>query len=544
MKSRLFLFRKSLLLAGALLALPMSVWAWESPNDTTDKTPNNWYHLDKGEDQWVGVSTEKAYRELLAGRTSLPVVVAVLDGGVEVEHEDLNDNIWVNEDEIPGNGIDDDNNGYIDDVHGWNFLGGKDGKNVDGAPLELTRLYRQLKGKYDAASPENLSKKEAAEYALYKDLKEKYDQKKSESEQTFAVLTQYLQIYQFAYPYLEHKLGDKPVSAENVRALEIDNDTLRAVKDFMLFALENEWDEAFLQEGYDYYKSQLDNSLNLELFPRQIVGDDPNNLKEKYYGNNDVTGPDADHGTHVAGIIGAARNNGLGMDGIADNVRIMAVRVVPDGDEYDKDVANAIRYAVDNGARVINMSFGKDYSPHKKIVDKAVKYARKKGVLLVHAAGNDNENIDEVDNFPTANLKSSHSGKRVDNWIEVGASSWENNEELAAEFSNYGDRFVDIFAPGVEIYSTTIGNSYERNQGTSMAAPVVSGIAALLYAYYPDLDYKAVKDIILSSAVRFEDLKVKQPGSEALVNFGSLSATGGVVNAYEALKLAESRYGK
>jgi subtilisin family serine protease len=242
----------------------------------------------------------------------------------------------------------------------------------------------------------------------------------------------------------------------------------------------------------------------------------------------------------VSGIIGAIRGNDTGIEGIAHNVRVMMVRTVPDGDERDKDVANAIRYAVDNGAQIINMSFGKSYSPHKRVVDDAVKYADSRGVLMVHAAGNDGENVDETPSFPTAVFED---GGRAQNWIEVGASSWKGADSLVAPFSNYGHDRVDVFAPGVDILSTAPGGGYEQQSGTSMAAPVVSGVAALLMAYYPDLTAADVKRIILESATRLTDRQVLRPNSEGLpgpaVPFGTLSATGGIVNAYEAIRMAE-----
>jgi subtilisin family serine protease len=244
------------------------------------------------------------------------------------------------------------------------------------------------------------------------------------------------------------------------------------------------------------------------------------------------------HGTHVAGIIGAVRNNDVGVDGIAPSVKVMMVRAVPDGDERDKDIANAIRYAVDNGAQVINMSFGKAFSPQKAAVDSAVRYADAHGVLMVHAAGNDAENSDVKASFPSPNYLG---GGRAQNWIEVGASSWKSGESLVAPFSNYGHTLVDVFAPGVDILSTVPGG-YERDSGTSMAAPVVTGLAALLLDYFPTLTGADVKRIILASAVRHTDQSVQKPGGGS-VRFGELSATGGIVNAYAAIKMAMDQTG-
>jgi subtilisin family serine protease len=296
-------------------------------------------------------------------------------------------------------------------------------------------------------------------------------------------------------------------------------------------------DPAELPEVREAYETQLKYGLDPAFDPRPIVGDDYAETGERSYGNRDVTGPDASHGTHVAGIIGAVRGNGVGVDGIAPSVRIMAVRAVPDGDERDKDVANAIRYAADNGAHIINMSFGKAWSPGKGAVDDAVKYAESRGVLLVHAAGNDGEDLAQTANYPNPFFEG---GGRAASWIEVGASSWKPADSLAAPFSNYGHEQVDVFAPGVDILSTEPGGAYGRNSGTSMAAPVVSGLAALIMAYYPELGAADVKRIILESATRLGDRVVLRPGSQdgARVPFSTLSATGGVVNAYGALRLA------
>ena len=282
-------------------------------------------------------------------------------------------------------------------------------------------------------------------------------------------------------------------------------------------------------------------SYNLDYQPRSIIGDDLNNLAEVGYGNNDVIGIDTDnfHGTFVAGIIAAKRDNDIGIDGIANDVQIMALRTVPDGDEYDKDVANAIRYAVDNGPKIINMSFGKGYSPNKKYVDEAVRYAEKNNVLLVHAAGNAGDNIDEVPNYPTKKLNEK---EIATNWLEVGASSWGDDNQLAASFSNYSHKTVDLFAPGVQIYSTAPGNKYDESQGTSFASPVTAGVAAMLLSYYPHLSPVDIKDILMQSTRKFDGLMVIKPGTkDKEVDFAKLSVSGGIVNAYEAVKLAESR---
>jgi subtilisin family serine protease len=293
-----------------------------------------------------------------------------------------------------------------------------------------------------------------------------------------------------------------------------------------------------LKEGADHFQSAVEYGLNPTFDSRSIVGDDFNNPYEKHYGNNDVKGSDPKHGTHVAGIIGANRKNEIGVKGIADNVEIIAIRVVPpSGDERDKDIANGIIYAVDNGAKIINMSFGKDYSPQKEAVDKAVKYAEEKGVLLMHAAGNESENLDNTSQFPTRYYTNKKPAKT---WMEIGASSWEGDSSFVASFSNFGKKSVDLFAPGVEIYSTTPANTYENLQGTSMACPIATGIAAMVWSYFPDLSAEQVKTILNQSTRKFDGLKVIAPGNMDVVPFNQLSITGGMVNAYEAVKLAQT----
>jgi cell wall-associated protease len=532
--------------------------ARDTANEDTANIPKDWFLKDPETDHFQGISVEKTYMTLLQGKPSKTVLVAVIDSGIDIEHEDLKDIIWTNEDEIPANGVDDDKNGYIDDVHGWNFLGGKDGQNVDEDTYEVTREYARLKPLYENMEESKVSKKNKAEFALWQRVKAKYERDFKSNKDQYDQYKQQYDLYDNAYTTLDFcdsviskSMGGRAVMKSSLSAVETTNDTIRFAKETLNKVLEyvdgdiavseflNELKQylAQLKEGLDHYGTAVEYGYNLEFNSRKIVGDDPNNLYEKGYGNNDVEGPDARHGTHVAGIIGANRNNELGIKGIVDNVRIMVLRAVPNGDERDKDIANAIIYAVDNGARVINMSFGKAFSPQKEAVDKAVKYAESKGVLLVHAAGNDGDNIDKEENFPTKVL---NNGAEVRNWLEIGASSYGADEHFVATFSNYGKKSVDLFAPGVEMYSTVPNNQYEDLQGTSFASPATAGVAALLLSYYPDLTAAQVKDILRQSTRKFDGLKVTKPGTAEEVLFTTLSSTGGLVNAYEAVKLAES----
>lgn len=526
---------KSLVLVFVVSFSSLLAQATDPPTDTAKTAPVNWFNLDAEKYFVQGVSTEKAY-EYLEGKESEKIVVAVIDSGVDIEHEDLEGKIWVNQDEIPGNGKDDDDNGYVDDVHGWNFIGGADGSHVDHDTYEVTREYVRLKEKYEGVSLDDIPKKEK-EY--YVDIMDEYERKRGEMEQQYSGFQFFAKSYQRSSKLLEAYLDVEEVTADMLSEVESEDEVVQTSVSIMEYALSMGFSKDQFEEYEDYYNSSLEYGYNPEFDPRHIVGDNYEDLSERYYGNNDVDGPDSRHGTHVAGIIAANRNNTLGMEGIADNVEIMAIRAVPNGDERDKDIANAIYYAVDNGAKVINMSFGKSYSPQKEAVDEAVKYAESKGVLLVHAAGNSSEDIDEMPNFPSRQF--SNSRKEASNWIEVGASSWKSEEEFVAEFSNYGKKTVDVFAPGVDLYSTTPDQQYENLSGTSMASPVTAGVAALILSYYPGLEAEQVKEIIMESTVKMGKMKVIRPGGEEeLVNFDSLSRTGGVVNAYEAIKLAES----
>ncbi len=423
----------------------------------------NWYNQ-----EGQGMHTEKAYKYLKKNKSET-VIVGVIDSGMDIEHKDLEGQIWVNEDEIPGNGIDDDKNGYIDDIHGWNFLGNAKGENLNEARLEKTRILAQLKDKYDGIDPNSIQQDE--EYKLYLQVKEEVE---GELEQ----MNQYMEMVNSGM------LGE---------------------------------------DAQNYINSQVNYNLNVDFDDRSLIGDDPDDFSDVNYGNNDVEGPDALHGTHVSGIIGALRGNELGGDGVAQNVKIMSLRAVPNGDEFDKDIAFAVRYAVDNGAMVINMSFGKAYSPHQKEVYEAFKYADENGVLLIHAAGNDAKDIDVEPNYPTSMY--SFQTEPLDHFVTVGASTRHEGEAMVASFSNFGAKGVDVFAPGYEIWNAVPQSEYMNLQGTSMAAPMVAGAAAMLKSYFPKLSMKEIKEVMYSTSTRY-DVK----------GFSEKSVTGGVVNLYEAAK--------
>ena len=507
--------------------------------------PRGWHLLSKQTSGYYGIGLDKAY-DFLKGKKSTPIIVAVIDSGVDTTHEDLKPILWHNPGEIPGNGIDDDKNGYVDDAYGWNFLGGRDGKNVKEDSYEAARVYHAYKDKFESVTdPSTLSKDDQETYNMW--VRAKQD---VVGEVDLSLLEKYQQIEKDMIAgdsIIQLDLKKKEYNCKELEGYNPTSISAQKLKQTMTYICS-------LNKNNDITNEQILEDLQGEIrkmesaekappdYRGNIVKDNYNDFNDRFYGNSDVMATTPFHGTHVSGIIAAARNNGLGIDGIADNVKIMMVRAVPDGDEHDKDIALAIRYAVDNGAKVINMSFGKGFSPQKDWVDDAVRYAQSKGVLLVHAAGNDAADIDTAWNFPTPVYRSD--GKRASNWITVGASGDPQLGGLAASFSNYGKKEVDVFAPGVKIYSTIPGgNTYGEAQGTSMASPVVAGVAALILEYYPNLSAEQVKYVIEKSSVK-PDVKVKIPGGDSEVDMTELSTTGGVLNAYEAVKLASTLKGE
>jgi subtilisin family serine protease len=504
--------------------------------------PKDWFLLDPEKDSVQGVSAERTYETLLKNRPSKTVIVAIIDSGIDIDHEDLKNVIWTNEKEIPKNGIDDDKNGYVDDVHGWNFIGGKSG-NVEADTYELTREYMRLRAIYDGNEKRKIPKKQKKEFEQYSKIKTKYEKLKAKNQEQYDLYNSLYSNVMSATDTLKKILKVEKLTPELIQGFTTNEPSLLLARAFLLNLYKNvdentEIDTFYaqLKEAIDYYSVIVKYGYNTEFDSRKIIGDDYSNLYQKGYGNNDVKGPDATHGTHVAGIVAADRKNAIGIKGIADNVKIMPVRAVPNGDERDKDIANAILYAVDNGAQVINMSFGKSFSPEKVAVDKAVKYAEQKGVLLVHAAGNDGDDNDVEANFPSRFYLN---GKEAQNWLEIGASAWGKDNEFIGSFSNYGKKTVDLFAPGVEIYSTTPDNTYKEESGTSMASPSTTGVAALLLSYFPELTTSELKDILKKSTRKFDGLKVQKPGTETKVYFSDLSSSGGIVNAFEAVQMAQ-----
>jgi len=507
--------------AKKITAEPLAIAAplTEKKGELSDADEKRWSHLDLFKDTVPGMSVDRVY-DLVKDRKSTKVIVGVIDSGVDIEHPELKDVVWTNTKEIAGNGIDDDKNGFIDDIHGWNFLGDIEHENLEYVRIlkkgdDGSELYKRAKAEYDKEFEQATAGKQQVDFILKAD------------------------------KGFQDKTGKENYTAEDLAKLKTDDQMLSAVKPRFEQILTRVPREEFMkqvQSGVEHYDSQLKYNLNKEYDARKILGDNPDDWNSKTYGNNNVIGPEkegAKHGTHVAGIIAQARGNNVGGDGVAtSHVQIMAVRAVPDGDEYDKDVALAIRYAVDNGAKVINGSFGKYFSPHSDWVYDALKYAAEKDVLVVFAAGNEGINLDADQSERYPNDDKNTLTEYTDNVLTIGALNEVYGPDMVAPFSNYGKTKVDVFSPGMRIYATVPNNGYEFLQGTSMASPNAAGVAALVRAYYPKLKAAQVKQILMNSGVAIP-IEVKAGEEGQNFQFSDLSRSGKIVNAYNAIILAD-----
>lgn len=512
---------------------------------TTAPKLKGWQLLNYKEDGYMGTGVKEAY-DLLKGRKSQTVIIAVIDSGVDTLQEDLKAALWVNPREIPGNGKDDDGNGYTDDIHGWNFCGSSSGENLSNNTHEIERVYHKWKNEFEGISEKKIpadrkflySQWKRAESLINKDYEE-YQQNIKNIENASllfnssnTILTSYLKKTDFIKADLAAVNGSDSVNwAVRLWKSVFDRGSDPEIKNTDI-----------IRDLEAYHNTLLNNRKRKEDLPVDFRGaltkDNYENIHDSIYGNNNLKSSSGNHGTHVSGIIGAIRNNNIGMDGIVDNVRIMVIRAVPGGDEHDKDVALAIRYAVNNGASIINMSFGKPVSPYKQLVDDAIAYAASKNVLLVHGSGNDGQDIDENSFYPSPFMLD---GTKASNMLTVGASGDYSLDGLVAGFSNYGIKTVDLFAPGMYINSTITNNNYEPADGTSMASPVAAGVAGLLKSYFPALTPVQIIDLLMRSGTSITE-SVTLPGTDKKTSLNKLCKSGKIINAYEAVKLALQQY--
>ena len=499
-----------------------------------------WWQKDLENDTIPGISLERAYDEILEGKKGEEVVVAVLDTKIDVDHEDIKDQLWVNEDEIPDNGIDDDNNGYVDDNNGWNFLGNSDGRDVDYQLAESVRVIKRYGPKYDSIGASQVPEDEQEAYRMFQKAKWLYENDVADMKANIKYMDSVSMVFKRARDTVAHFLGSNDFQPKQIDSLgEVYPDLSSDLAYFKRISSYGLTEDAFA-ENIDLFQKYLDSMYNPAFEDRKIQADDPYDLADSDYGNNIVFNNELNfqHATPVSALIAATRDNDLGIDGISNNIKLMPVVMVATGDENDKDVYHAIRYAVDNGADIINMSWGKYISPKVEWVRDAFRYAAEHDVLLVSAAGNDAKNTDVEINFPNDNIAEV---EFVDNFIMAGASSYSIDSTLIASFSNYGKNTVDIFAPGDQIYSADVDNQYRFARGTSFASPLAAGVAALVKSYYPYFSANELKRILLESGtpIDWEVIVTDSTGTSKKVPFKELSKTGKLLNAYNALKMAE-----
>ena len=527
-----------------LLLLTILVNATAFPQATKQKL-KGWHLLNYSQDGYMGTGVKEAY-ELLKGRKSTKVVIAVIDSGVDTTQEDLKANLWVNPKEIPGNGKDDDGNGYIDDIHGWNFCGNTTGENLQTNTHEIERVYHRWKKEFEGKKENSLPEDRRFLFEQWEKAETIINTEYKDYQKNIVNIENFVKVLNSSNRLITAYLNKNEFIRKEIALIDNSDSLGWAVR---------VWNNLFIQGSDATIKntvilSDLETYHNNLLNERKRKEDDPvdyrgaltkdnyEDISDSVYGNNNLQGSSGNHGTHVCGIIGAVRNNNIGVDGIVDNVSIMMIRAVPGGDEHDKDVALAIRYAVDNGAQIINMSFGKPVSPYKKFVDDAVEYAAARNVLIVHGAGNDGEDLDKKMFYPCPDLLN---GTKAANMITIGASGDYSTDGLVASFSNYSARNVDIFAPGVYINSTIPNNSYDAYDGTSMASPVAAGIAGLLKSYFPKLTALQIIDLLMRSGTPIKE-EVTIPNSTKKTSMKKLCKSGKIINAYEAVKLAMQLY--
>lgn len=489
---------------------------------TDHPATHHWYRIYCDSLQGANIDAAIAYLEALNMKPKKTIVVGIIDSGVDTASIDLKDALWTNRKEVAGDGKDNDRNGYVDDIHGWNFLGTRDGNfNMTSAGTEEFRQFKRLYPKYKSSTREQA--KDKNEFDFYQLMKKK------------AGISNYLRMFQMSL--LKHNAMN---TADSIARIHADEDTL-SVQGILQMTMTDSLLEKSLEQLYTdllrakqdmkwtAFKKQQADRLDLmrsriegiekDQDKRLLMGDDLTDADDRFYGNNILTLDDSYHGTFVAGIVAGQGKGSQALHGVYPQARIMIVRAAPDGDEYDKDVATSIRYAVDNGAKVINMSIGKYTSPTPDMANRAIAYALKKDVIVIQAAGNQHLNIDTIAYFPTG---IDRNGAFYKNFLRVGASDQYGH---CSAMSNYGNEHVHLFAPGEKITSVTPGNGYATEDGTSVAAPVVSGIAALLRSYFPKLKAWQVCAILKHSCRSRFDSKT--------------NTTFGIVDALEAVKQAK-----
>ncbi len=521
---------------------PIVTAAFAKKQALTDEEKKDWHFKDIYTDSVPGISLYKAH-DFIKNKKKEEIIVAVIDLEVNINHKDLKNRTWVNTNEIPNNGIDDDNNGYIDDIHGWNFLGTTEKDSVLYQHSESLRIVEKYRKAFEGKQLSIIDSNQIANFKLYRKAQSFYESKYKEAKENAAYFRGFKQRYLKLIDTMYVLFKTKEFSIAQLDSLkEKSTDSIILNKiGSTRYCVENGIDEKWVNKVIKLHSNRETKIYNSKHKDR-LTKDDPFNITDTNYGNNNVRGTrKMSHGTKVAGLIAATRNNDYGIDGINDQAKIMSVIVSANGNEYDKDIALGIRYAVDNGAKIINLSIGKEFSMNEEWITEAIKYAELKDVLLISSAGNESINLDNSDAFYYPSDMDKNKNEISNNFIVVGSSNY--TKEIVSNFSNYGQTTVDIFAPGEDMKVIT-RKSYTIDSGTSLSCAVVSGIASLIRSYYPNLSARKVKEIILKSGLSVDaDVYLPLPEGQKRnpnkVPFSSLSKSGKIVNAYNALLMAE-----
>ena len=506
------------------------------------KEKENWYFKDVIKDTIPGISLNKSLNYLKNQKIRDTIIIAVIDRPIDLNHKDLKNHIWINKNEIPSNNIDDDGNGYIDDINGWNFKGTEDGKQIEYVQNESTRIIRKFDERFKNDSTGITGREDSLNYALYKEAKSIYQAQNKTLKKDIAYIKMLDSLRQATKNSLSKYIPNQDFTIENLDSLKnvrpgdvlLQDDIIR-MTNFLKYEITDEYIKNYKLIN-DKTASIL---LNTDFNDRQLLGDNPEDIEDKTYGNN-ILNTNVENATHAIRVAGVIIGVGDKHTFLNKSIKIMPIVTSAEGEVHDKDLALGIRYAVDNGAKVINMSFSKQLSMHKDWVKDAYQYASKNDVLIISSAGNEAENLDENNNY-YPNDTDIKGIEITDNFLLIGASTYTADESLLAQFTNYGNRDVDIFAPGYEIKTMVPNNTYKIDSGTSLSAALVSKVAALIWSYYPNLKASEVKQILMKSGTAYYiDVEVRQKdGSKKLIPFSSLSKSGKILNAYNALKMAE-----
>ena len=556
-----------LLMASACISVANAQLVKQNDQGEKKQSDLDWYNCSFDKDNVYGAEVNKAYDFLKGKKMKKRPVVALIGSGIDVEHEDLKQAIWFNPKE-KADGKDNDKNGLVDDINGWNFLGGKDGQVMESTMREGDREFLRLKDKYadymfDGKDYYKIINEKMTKVPAPENVDEfNYYRFNVMPESPIAgsyggwVLVQAVKEYAAKFDkMMRERFPNKELTQEDFNICydpKAPRDSLAEVA-FMVCAYgfsiyqTDKWDAVYagIKSGAQIQQSQAEYEAKVKQFGSDgratIIGDNYLDINDNKYGNNVLLTTDASIGTMEAGIIAGKRDNGLGGNGIMDQAEIMTLRVSANGEPYLKDIALAIRYAVDHGADVILLPVQNSLYPEdqKKWISEALEYAESKGVLAITPAWEASQDLSKDIYFPNRWMTGK---KELTNLMVVSSSDKEGNPSMT---SNYGAKEVDLYAPGIDIYSTYTGDTYQTGTGIGLAAATTVGVAALLKAYYPQLTGTQIRNILLESVTSRKDVEVEKgirvngQASQDLFLFGDLCLSGGILNAYQAVVAAD-----